>query len=106
LIDAFIVRTTNGSFLAISFASASVASSSSSRGTTRFTSPIRWASVAGIRSSPVNTSSFAARTPTIHGRNIDTTPEPNRMSTYPKIASSADKARSQASIRSIPPARQ
>ncbi len=106
LIDAFIVRTTNGSFLAISSASAIVASSSSSRGTTRFTRPILSASTAGMRSSPVRMSSFAARTPTTHGRNIETTPEPNRMSTYPNTASSEASARSHASIRSVPPARQ
>ncbi len=77
----FVVWITNGSFLAICSASASVASSSWSRGTTRFTSPRRRASSAGIRSSPVNNSSFAVRTPTTHGRNIETTPEPNRTST-------------------------
>ena len=54
----------------------------------------------------MNTSSFAVRTPTTHGRNIETTPEPNRTSTYPKTASSAATARSHASIRSVPPARQ
>ena len=41
-----VICTTNDSFFAISSASASVASSSSSRGTTRFTSPIRSASSA------------------------------------------------------------
>ena len=77
----FVVCTTNGSFFAISSASASVAASRSAAGTTRFTSPIRSASSAGTRSSPVNNSSFALRTPTTHGRNIETTPDPNRTST-------------------------
>ena len=76
----FVVAITNGSFFAISFASASVASSSSAAGTTRFTMPMRMASSALTRSSPVNSSS-ARRTLTTHGRNIDTTPEPKRMST-------------------------
>jgi hypothetical protein len=62
-----------------------VASSSRSRGTTRLTSPIRCASWALMRSSPVNRSSFAARTPTIHGRNIDTTPEPNADVDVPEV---------------------
>src|SRR5207249_6856204 len=98
--------TTKGSFFAISWASSSVASSSRSRGTTRFTNPSRSASSAGTRSSPVNRSSFAARIPTTHGRNIETTPEPKRTSTYPKYASSTATARSQASMRPVPPARQ
>ena len=41
----------------------------------------RSASAALTRSSPVNSSSLALRTPTTQGRSMDTTPEPNRMST-------------------------
>ena len=106
LIACFSMEIAKGSFLAISFARSSVAESSRSRSTTRFTSPMRSASSAEMRSSPVNSSSLDLRTPRIQGITMVTTPDPNLISGSPNRASSEHTQRSQIIIRSQPPARQ
>ena len=86
-------------------ASASVRSIRSSAGTTWFTKPMRWASVASIIS-PVNTSSMARPRPTKRAKRWVPPPpgiSPRLISGVPKLERSLATRRSQATATSHPP---
>ena len=87
-------------------ASSRVRASSSSRGTTRFTSPSRQASWASMVS-PVRRNSLAFRMPSSHGSTSNSTPAPVRRRTgLENTASSAATMRSHIAASMSPAATQ